>query len=850
MDYKQFETLSDNLIIEETFKRMGIRGKKNTALHILKENVCESNLINDISDVDFTFGNNGATNLKEIEGSGTFIDDIYIYGYLREEDIVFTQRGDVKCTEGVNGSSHIIVNLIRTITRQTIAKNTEIPPHVHTMHTVSLDSKNSNIVKTINTMEKKKNVRENWTYIKGQEPKAIIELKVDLSNVPIEDLEDNFVLFERELFANGFYIYCVDYTKDFSGTLSKTKLIDYLYYNCNFKMEGDKEGIYTNEKFLDEEHYATILNNDNSVGGNVLTYIRSEDNNIFRTKFYNKAVSNFEAGDVRNRFGGHLFDYVFSSNLRLRKIFWEKDVQERGVTRIEISVYGLQNPVSKEIGDSLINKELERTNYLNQKLFYIQPPQKQWTLLAERIDKCFFLVDREETTIYVAWYGNKKTGRVCGVKIDYNRKKDKTNIENLIKWAISDFGFRMVPIFVVEILGYTENTLKLSPLRCFVKEENTTTILTPSKKPGENNKDKLSINIQDFLPETKTIKWEWRNKGLPPFDKRNPTCKIIEMPELTKDKQVSLLSTRERQEREEDLEEAKRNNLWIRRAGSILSPDKEKIQYIFESIRFMEKEEKEKEENLDFVVNMFNKIEPINLSNYTVGRYHILGWKKAKFSSIVLLRNTEKGSYIIIYANTRLEKFLKIFSPYFYSNGDKNNKIYFYRNVTVCEDNYFKIYVAKKTKYFVSGRWLEYFPIFVDENISSKLKTEITEIIKEEEKNIPLGNLLLKKIDPPENNKDCLRCVDIEEGEYKILAYAQYIFRGKTKTVLYMEELENTQKQYLVSGYWIEEEVRKIEENKKLSLLPLPVICRMGMFKTTPIKKRARTCSIQFLKEK
>ena len=87
------------------------------------------------------------------------------------------------------------------------------------------------------------------------------------------------------------------------------------------------------------------------------------------------------------------------------------------------------------------------------------------------------------------------------------------------------------------------------------------------------------------------------------------------------------------------------------------------------------------------------------------------------------------------------------------------------------------------------------------------------------------------------------------EREYNILAFAQNIFRSKTKTFLYIEELENPKNQYLVSGYWIEEEIRKIEEYRKLSSLPLPVICRLGMFKTTPNKKRARTCSIQFVKE-
>ena len=197
MESNKNDILSDNLLIEETFKRMGIRSKKNTAFHILKENVYENNLINDVSDVDYTIGNKGKTDLQEIEGYGVFVDDVYVYGYLREEDIVYSTRGDIKCTEGTNGSSHIAVNLIRTIARQTIAKKAKVAPHVHTMHTVAINSKNSNIVKTIKQIEKKKNVRESWKFIKGQEPKGIIELKIDLSNVSMEDLEKNFVLFER-----------------------------------------------------------------------------------------------------------------------------------------------------------------------------------------------------------------------------------------------------------------------------------------------------------------------------------------------------------------------------------------------------------------------------------------------------------------------------------------------------------------------------------------------------------------------------------------------------------------------------------------------------------------------------
>ena len=833
-------------IIEISFKQLGLKRRNNLPQHLMVENTYNSNLLTDISDVDYTKNNMGPMELGVIEDLPDLIcDDLYVYTYLSKEDVVYIGN-NIKTTTGSNGAGSELVNRFYGIISKTLTKNLPEGNKQHTqiIDTINLEFENTRslTITLVEKIEKKLKIREKWEKYTLKKPIGLVLLKIDVSEIPIIELEKNFKEFNNMLNITGCSVYEIDYTKDYYGTLIRDKLEKHLIKKHNYFVQEVEDYYFSDNSIIDNKH---------SVGNNVISFINYNGEEINRIKLYNKFASNVETSSVRNKFGGHLYDYVYSSNLRLRKLFWEKDVQERGNTRIEISVYGLQNPVSKEIGNNLVEKELTRTKELNQKLFYIQPAKQQWILLAERIQKCFFLVDREEALIYVAWYGNKVTGRVCGVKIDYSRKKDKTDIENLIKWAISDFGFRMVPIYVSEIIEYGKDSIKMSPLRCFVKEENTTTKLVPSKKPGENNRDTMFIDIENFLPETKTIKWEWRTNALPPFDKRKPTYEIIEMSELTKDVQVSLLATVERQKREEELEEAKRNTFWIRRAETILSTEMEKLQYIYESIKRKEQAEKEKEENLDLVTNLFKRLEPKSISNSDVGKYNLLGWKKAKYSSIVLLKNINKEdeTYNVIYANTRLEKFLKLFSPYFNETEDLKTKIHFFRSVTTCRDNYFRISIREKTRFFTSGKWIEYYPIFVDENITSKLKTKITEIINEEEKNSSIEDLLLRKIEAPENTKDASRCVDLMEGEYSILAFAQNIFRSKTKTFLYIEELENPKNQYLVSGYWIEEEVRKIEEDRKLSSLPLPVICRLGMFKTTPNKKRARTCSIQFVKE-
>ena len=66
-------------IIETTFKEMGIRTASKIAEHRLKENTYDSNLIQDISNVEYTKGHLGRTHLQEIPGFKIFVDDLFPY---------------------------------------------------------------------------------------------------------------------------------------------------------------------------------------------------------------------------------------------------------------------------------------------------------------------------------------------------------------------------------------------------------------------------------------------------------------------------------------------------------------------------------------------------------------------------------------------------------------------------------------------------------------------------------------------------------------------------------------------------------------------------------------------------
>ena len=90
----------------------------------------------------------------------------------------------------------------------------------------------------------------------------------------------------------------------------------------------------------------------------------------------------FEAGDVREPFGGHLAHYIDSTNRYLRRTMLHPDVQRRGCTRIEILLYACDTEdFSQAVAEELIAEALELVN-TKEGLFVVQPPAKQWENLA------------------------------------------------------------------------------------------------------------------------------------------------------------------------------------------------------------------------------------------------------------------------------------------------------------------------------------------------------------------------------------------------------------------------------------------------------------------------------------
>ena len=160
-----------------------------------------------------------------------------------------------------------------------------------------------------------------------------------MSEIPMDELQASLPAFERLLLAHGYSIYCIDYTQDFSGVLDREALVDHLCASEGFREQGDLASAMRTDK-------PTILANTDSVGGHVCTWVHtSKAGYTVRKKAYNKVISNFEAGEIREPIGGHLADYVDCPNDHLRRTFLHPDVQARGCTRIKVSLYACRGGV-------------------------------------------------------------------------------------------------------------------------------------------------------------------------------------------------------------------------------------------------------------------------------------------------------------------------------------------------------------------------------------------------------------------------------------------------------------------------------------------------------------------------
>ena len=305
-------------VIRATFHSMGIRAEKGIGIYLL-ENAYDSNLIPDISTVDYLTEHQGRTHLSPLEGLPLFVDDIYVYGYVSRQNVVVA-KGKVLRSSGENGYAKQVVVAIHGGIQNSFGRDQKF------VHTSIVNTINAKSIGVIGSMvrrverETENKTLDAWKRIYGENPYEIFVTKLDVSEIPIEDIEAGIPNFQRQLAPHGFGLYSIDYTRDFSGVLDHPTLVKYLTRNFGMRMQGDMASAIC-------ESRATILDNTDSVGNYVCTYVQTTlDGYTIRVKLYNNIISNFEAGEVRENFGGHLADYTDCPNQHL-KMCREEDAQ-------------------------------------------------------------------------------------------------------------------------------------------------------------------------------------------------------------------------------------------------------------------------------------------------------------------------------------------------------------------------------------------------------------------------------------------------------------------------------------------------------------------------------------------
>lgn len=856
--------------IEATFRDMGLRSEKAVAHHLLIENAYDSNLLPNISNVDYLAGNLGQTNLQPLAGLPPFVDDIYVFGYMHRSH--FVQKGHrIFCTTDENGSAKNIISRIAIAAREAFgtARDGTKNPHMQTniVHTIAAkkDTEGGKIRATISSIESRKSsgVRKAWeTIYPGKEPEGIFVAKVDVSEIPLEELQEGLPSFERLLLANGNGIFSIDCTQDFSGTLDRNALVDFLRIEKGFREKGSFAA-----SIADGED--TILDNTDSVGNNCCTWVGATNYGcIARNKIYNKIVSNFEAGEVRSQFGGHLAEYADCPNKHLRRTFLHPDVQARGCTRIETSLYACDQeelPVEKVLQEvfSLVSKPAE-----NEGLFVVQPPTKQWENLAKSLDRCLVLADRPQNTIWVGWYANTQTRRICGVRIQppaANMTEDAV-WNKTVEWAAADFGFRACPIFRLDIVGVNEEGVEMAPLRAYTKGANSNTVLAANRKPTQLHPN--GADISAILPPSKTVSWVWRTKKCHALGRNKSVFDLQETPEIAREQEVYNLSTRNREKRIQEIWEAAQEENWRKKVLFSFEEEKKKQQESEEHRKkqlekiadIVEANERYLELSKQISIQVKHKLAEYKtekIANLCPPNqiWKILGYRRQKNKQskprvVLRLQRTKQESRTeVVWANQKLDKILGACEQFFESAEDSYERTTFWI-VSKGQDllRGLQIRVQPSESFQAQdGQKVVYNPIEIVSSPDPKRTASLRLLAEETDKKLSeIPDIInpLHEITPPKP-KEIKKTLEIPEGEYVCRHFAHTTFRNKPRTILFLQSLgedrePTTDEETPVWGFFLQRELEAFGGLGELRRRKTQLFCTVGCERTTPQKKKDR----------
>jgi hypothetical protein len=228
---------------------------------------------------------------------------------------------------------------------------------------------------------------------------------------PVVDLVSvSQIMKEISADSNRFYIGEVDITRDFAGSFKLDEVIEHFQNNFGL-VTGFESDCYFMEKDMKQ-----------CTGSNC--FVMKKEN--LRCKMYLKFPQMICKGKVRDDLGFNLRNWVQPGGVysRLHSAIYSKSAQERGLTRIEISI---KNPGSDV--EELKRVHMNFTDKLSSSLVWNTSHASMWKAFADNLKHTLIVVDedislaKDEKGLAIVVYGfDHLTRDLCGIEVRNWRK--------------------------------------------------------------------------------------------------------------------------------------------------------------------------------------------------------------------------------------------------------------------------------------------------------------------------------------------------------------------------------------------------------------------------------------------
>eukprot|EP00808_Paulinella_micropora_P000384 g33052.t1 len=275
------------------------------------------------------------------------------------------------------------------------------------------------------------------------------ELRV--SNVPNRSKNDDDIFrqvlraIQPKLKKRKIYFASSCWAQDCAGTLIPQKFLECLQKAAGFRIlpapTGDLACFPENfpdstQKDPENEHDVGLgrtlykLNSKRfNSGRSCFSFLLWWRGHKYRCKVYAKDTQMLESRKVRERFGHHLMDMIFSKNFRVNSALRDPKIRNGGFLRFEVTVYGPDEPRYEDMPqyqdiDDLLSELIDR--FSPAILCRTSIPQKleNYTENMRKQSKGpVFFYDSGRKTLDVIWSHNKLTKKVAGFHCQYDSYK-------------------------------------------------------------------------------------------------------------------------------------------------------------------------------------------------------------------------------------------------------------------------------------------------------------------------------------------------------------------------------------------------------------------------------------------